>query len=184
MRWNAHDPSDELTALLGVDRAGDWTEFRAALAGFQAPEQNWIYADVDGNIGYQMTGAVPVRRSGNGLLPTPGWTDEGEWERYLDFEELPWTLNPPEGFIVTANNRVIGPEYPYFITANWEFPYRAERIRELILRAAGRSPRTTCGGCRWTPWTCSRAGPRRSRRRPPATSAGRTWRARCTSGTG
>jgi len=133
MRWNAHDPSDELTALLGVNRAGNWTEFRAALAGVRAPEQNWIYADVDGNIGHQMTGAVPVRRSGNGLLPTPGWTDEGRWERYLDFEELPWTLNPPEGFIVTANNRVIGPEYPNLITANWEFPYRAERIRELIL---------------------------------------------------
>ena len=133
MRWSAQDPSDELTALLGVDRASDWTGFRAALAGFKAPEQNWIYADVDGNIGYQMTGAVPVRRSGNGLLPTPGWTDEGAWVRYLDFEELPWALNPPEGFIVTANNRVIGPEYPGFITANWEFPYRAQRIRELIL---------------------------------------------------
>ncbi len=132
MRWSAHDPSDELTALLAVDRAGSWGEFRAALAGFRVPEQNWLYADVDGNIGYQMTGAVPVRRSGNGLLPTPGWTDEGKWERYLDFEELPWTLNPPEGFIVTANNRVVGPEYPHFITANWELPYRAERIRELI----------------------------------------------------
>ncbi|MGA2383789.1 MAG: penicillin acylase family protein [Gemmatimonadales bacterium] len=137
MRWNALDPSDELTVLLGVDRAGNWTEFRAALSGAKAPEQNWIYADVDGNIGYQMTGAVPVRRSGNGLLPTPGWTDEGKWERYLDFEELPWALNPPEGFIVTANNRVIGPEYPYLITANWGFPYRAERIRELILGDGG-----------------------------------------------
>ncbi len=132
MRWNAQDPSDELTALLGVDRAGSWGEFRAALAGFRVPEQNWVYADVDGNIGYQMTGAVPVRRSGVGLLPTPGWTDEGKWERYLDFEELPWALNPPEGFIVTANNRVVGPEYPHFITDNWELPYRAERIREMI----------------------------------------------------
>jgi len=137
LRWNAHDPSDELTAMLGVDRAGSWTEFRAALAGFKAPEQNWIYADVDGNIGYQMSGAVPVRRSGNGLLPTPGWTDEGKWERYLDFEQLPWTLNPPEGFIVTANNRVIGPEYPYLITTNWDLGYRAERIRELILAGGG-----------------------------------------------
>ena len=133
MRWNALDPSDELTALLGVDRAGSWAEFRAALAGFKAPEQNWIYADVDGNIGYQMSGTVPVRRSGNGLLPTPGWTNEGEWVRYLDFEELPWTLNPPEGFIVTANNRVIGPEYPYFITGSWDLGYRAGRIRGLIL---------------------------------------------------
>jgi penicillin amidase len=132
MRWNAQDPSDELTALLGVDRAASWGEFRVALRGFRVPEQNWVYADVDGNIGYQMTGAVPVRRSGNGLLPTPGWTDEGRWERYLDFEELPWAVNPREGFIVTANNRVVGPEYPGFITASWEMPYRAARIRELI----------------------------------------------------
>jgi penicillin amidase len=132
MRWTAQDPSDELTAMLAVDRATDWREFRAALRGFRVPEQNWVYADADGNIGYQMAGAVPVRRSGNGLLPTPGWTDEGRWDHYLDFEELPWTLNPPDGFIVTANNRVIGPEYPHFITANWEMPYRAERIRELI----------------------------------------------------
>jgi penicillin amidase len=132
MRWNGQDPSDELTALLAVDRAISWGEFRAALSEFRVPEQNWVYADGDGNIGYQMTGAVPVRRSGNGLLPTPGWTDEGRWERYLDFEELPWTLNPPEGFLVTANNRGVGPEYPGFITANWEMPYRAARIRELI----------------------------------------------------
>jgi penicillin amidase len=137
MRWNAQDPSDELTALLAVDRAGDWEQFRAALRGFRVPEQSWVYADVDGNIGYQMTGAVPVRRSGNGLLPTPGWTDEGRWERYLDFEELPWALNPPEGFIVTANNRVIGPEYPHFITASWEMPHRAARIRELIEGGSG-----------------------------------------------
>jgi penicillin amidase len=132
MRWNAHDPSDELSALLAVDRAADWRAFREAVRGFRVPEQNWVYADVDGNIGYQMSGAVPVRRTGNGLLPTPGWTDEGRWERYLDFDELPWALNPPEGFIVTANNRVIGAEYPRFITGSWEMPYRAARIRELI----------------------------------------------------
>jgi penicillin amidase len=132
MRWVALEPSDELTALLAVDRAPDWASFRAALRGFRAPEQNWVYADVAGNIGYQMAGAVPVRRAGEGLLPTPGWTDEGRWERYLGFDELPWALNPPEDFIVTANNRVIGPEYPYFITGTWESPYRAERIRELI----------------------------------------------------
>jgi penicillin amidase len=148
MRWNALDPSDELTAMLGVDRADDWTAFRAALSGFKAPEQNWIYADVDGNIGYQMTGAVPVRRSGDGLLPTPGWTDEGAWVRYLDFDELPWALNPPEGFIVTANNRVVGPEYPHFITANWVFPYRAERIRELILAGGSAGGRFTVADVR------------------------------------
>jgi len=133
MRWNAHDPSDELTALLGVDRAGSWEEFLAAVSRFKSPEQNWVYADVDGNIGYTASGAIPARRSGVGLLPTPGWTDEGRWERYLDFAELPRAFNPPEGFVVTANNRVVGAEYPHLLANNPGMPYRAERIRELIL---------------------------------------------------
>ncbi len=132
LRWNAHDPSDEVSAGLALDRAGDWETFLAAAHQLKAPEQNWVYADVDGNIGYTATGNVPVRSSGNGLLPTAGWTDEGRWERYLDFEELPRVFNPPEGFIVTANNRVIGPEYPFLLTADWELPHRAARIRELI----------------------------------------------------
>ena len=132
MRWIAHDPSDELTAILGVDRATDWASFSQALRGFDAPEQNWIYADVDGNIGYRAVGRVPVRRAGDGTLPTPGWTEEGRWERYLAPEELPWMLNPPEGFIVTANNRVVGPAYPHLLTVNWELPWRAARIREML----------------------------------------------------
>jgi len=136
MRWNAREASDELTALLALNRASDWASFSDAVRGVQVPEQNWIYADVDGNIGYRMAGRVPVRRSGDGSLPTPGWTGEGHWDRYLAVEELPWTLNPPEGFIVTANNRVVGPSYPHLITRNWELPYRAERIRQM-LRAGG-----------------------------------------------
>jgi penicillin amidase len=132
MRWTGQEPSDELTALLGVNRAGAWEAFLEALEAFQAPEQNWVYADVDGNIGYALAGRVPVRRSGRGLLPTRGWTDEGRWERYLTFGELPRAFNPPEGFIVTANNRVVGPEYPHPLPAAFAQPWRAERIRELI----------------------------------------------------
>jgi len=137
LRWNAQDPSDELSALFAVNRAATWSEFLAGVRGFKAPEENWVYADVDGNIGYTASGAVPVRRTGNGLLPTPGWTDEGHWERYLDFDELPRAFNPPEGFLVTANNRVIGPEYPAVLSSEWAAPYRARRIRELILAAHG-----------------------------------------------
>jgi penicillin amidase len=135
MRWTAQEASDELTAILGVDRARDWAGFSAAVARFKVPQQNWIYADVDGNIGYRMGGRVPVRRSGDGDFPTRGWTDEGRWERYLEPGELPWALNPPEGFVVTANNRVVGDAYPHHITSNWELPWRAARIRELV--AAG-----------------------------------------------
>lgn len=134
LRWNAHDPSDELSAVLALDRAANWDDFLGAARLFRAPEQNWIYADVDGNIGCVLAGGVPVRRTGNGLLPTPGWTDEGRWERYLDFAELPRVFNPSAGFIVTANNRVIGSEYPHLLSADWELPHRAARIRELIER--------------------------------------------------
>ena len=133
LRWNAHDASDELSAMLAVNRAVDWNSFREAVRGFKSPEQNWVFADVDGAIGYTASGNLPVRRSGRGLLPTPGWTGEGAWLRYLDFDELPRVLNPPEGFLVTANNRIIGSEYPHHLAGNPALPYRAARIRELIL---------------------------------------------------
>jgi penicillin amidase len=133
MRWVGSEPSDDLAALMQVGHAGTWDEFLRAVAGWKSPEQNWVYADVDGNIGYTASGNIPVRRSGQGLLPTPGWTGEGAWERYLSFAELPRAFNPPEGFIVTANNRIAGPEYPFFVTASPALPYRAERIREMIL---------------------------------------------------
>ena len=132
MRWTAHEPSDELTAILALDRASDWASFLEAARGLKVPEQNWLYADVDGNIGYTATGRIPVRRSGIGVLPTPGWTDEGRWERFLDFDELPRALNPPEGFIVSSNNRVAGPEYPWLLSSDWATPYRARRVRELL----------------------------------------------------
>ncbi len=132
MRWTGQEPSDELSAILDLNRAGDWSAFLAAVARWKVPEQNVIYGDVDGNIGYATVGRVPVRRSGRGLLPTAGWTDEGRWERFLDFDELPKAFNPPEGFIVTANNRVVGPEYPHAIEAEFAQPHRAERIRELV----------------------------------------------------
>jgi penicillin amidase len=133
MRWVGSEPSDDLAALMSVNHAGTWDEFLRAVSGWKSPEQNWVYADVDGNIGYTASGNIPVRRSGQGLLPTPGWTGEGTWVRFLDFAELPRAFNPPEGFIVTANNRIAGPEYPFFITASPALPYRAERIREMIL---------------------------------------------------
>jgi len=133
MRWVGSEPSDDMDALIGVGHAGTWEEFLRAVSGWKSPEQNWVYADVDGNIGYTASGNIPVRRSGQGLLPTPGWTGEGAWERFLAFSELPRAFNPPEGFIVTANNRIIGSEYPFFITSSPALPYRAKRIRQMIL---------------------------------------------------
>lgn len=139
MRWTAQDPSTEMTALMGMNRAGNAREFMRAIHGFNNPHQNVVFADVDGNIGYWMAGRVPVRRGGDGLLPVPGWTGEGDWTGWLDFEQHPHVLNPAEGFIVTANNRQLpaGAGYPYRVANDWAEPYRALRIREMILAGRG-----------------------------------------------
>jgi penicillin G amidase len=132
LRWVAQDSSDELQALLGMARAANRAEFERALETFRSPEQNIVYADTTGTIAYFLAGHVPVRRSGQGDRPTAGWTDEGKWVRYLTSAELPRMVNPAEGFIVTANNKIAGPAYPFFLSSDWELPYRAERIREMV----------------------------------------------------
>lgn len=132
-RWTALDEEDAtIRAFLGVNRARNWAEFTAALRDYRAPMQNFVYADVAGNIGYYAPGALPIRRNGDGRLPVPGWTDEYEWVGYVPFEQLPHVYNPPQGYIASANNRVVGDDYPYLISTSWASPYRAQRIIELI----------------------------------------------------
>jgi penicillin amidase len=132
VRWTAFDPTFTLQALTRVNLAQDWESFRDAVTEFDVPSQNLIYADVYGNIGYQTPGKIPIRANGDGLFPVPGWTDEYEWERFIPFEELPYSLNPTQGFIVTANNAIMGPDYPYSISKTWDLGYRARRISDLI----------------------------------------------------
>jgi penicillin amidase len=134
MRWTAQDPSTEMVAMMGMNRAGNAQDFMAALRDFNNPHQNVIFADADGNIGYWMAGRVPVRRGGSGLLPVPGWTGEGDWTGWLPFDQHPHVLNPADGFIVTANNRQLAANsgYPHLISSDWAEPYRAMRIRELV----------------------------------------------------
>ncbi len=132
LKWTAHLPTPELEAVLLFPKAQNWEEFREALRFFQVPTQNFVYADVDGNIAYRTGGLVPIRKKGDGLLPVPGWTDEYEWAGFIPFDEMPEAVNPPEGYIVTANNKVIDDAYPYFLTYSWSQPYRAMRIIELI----------------------------------------------------
>ncbi len=103
-------------ALWRLNRAPDWEGFKAALRLIQAPQQNIVYADVQGNIGFYTPGLVPVRRKGDGSVPVPGWTDEYAWTGAIPFEELPQAFNPPGGRIVNANNRVVGPDYRWFLT--------------------------------------------------------------------
>jgi penicillin amidase len=132
-RWTSLDPEDHtIEAFLGINTAANWEDFTKALSSYHAPMQNFVFADVDGNIGYYAPGALPIRAKGDGSVPVPGWTDEYDWTGYVPFDKLPHTYNPPEGFIVSANNKVEPDSYPYLITTIWAAPYRAQRITEMI----------------------------------------------------
>jgi len=137
LQWTALQPSFVFRAILGFDRAQNWEEFRQSARDFAVPAQNLVYADVDGNIGYQMPGWIPIRSQGDGTLPAPGWTGEYEWEGFIPFEELPYTFNPESGYVVTANNAVVGPDYPYQIADVFAYGYRADRLVSLIENAPG-----------------------------------------------
>ncbi len=135
LRWTALQPGKLLMAILDLDRAGSFREFREALAQWDGPVQNITYADVEGNIGYQAAGWVPIRAAGQGEAPVPGWTDEFEWTGFIPFGRMPWVLNPPKGYIVAANNPAAGPAYPYYLGSGGNYGYRARRIIELIEQA-------------------------------------------------
>jgi penicillin amidase len=133
IRWTALEPSFVFPAIYHFNLAKDWDEFRTAAMDFSAPAQNLLYADVYGNIGYQMPGNIPLRAPGDeGKYPKPGWTGAYDWYGYIPFESLPYTLNPEEGYIVTANNAVVGPDYPFFITDDWSYGWRAQRIVDMV----------------------------------------------------
>lgn len=132
LRWAGLEGGQLAKSILLLNQAADWGEFVEALRLWSVPSQNFVYADVEGNIGFHMPGQVPIRAKGLGLTPVPGWTGEYEWVGYVPFEELPQVYNPPQGYIATANNRVVGDDYPYFITLEWTTGYRARRIVELL----------------------------------------------------
>ena len=135
LRWTGLDPSKELDGLLAIDRAANWDEFTAALANFSSPTENWLYADVAGNIGYRASGKIPARKADNALLPVPGWTGENEWQGFIPEKDLPESYNPKSGYIATANNKVTGSEYPYHITDEWATPWRATRLDNQLNNA-------------------------------------------------
>lgn len=134
LQWTALEPSATADAILGFNKASNWAEFRSAAEDFAVPSQNLIYADRSGRIGYQAPGRIPIRKSGNdGTTPSEGWRPENDWTGdYIPFDGLPSVLDPEEGFIVTANQKVIGEDYPYFLTDDWDMGYRSQRIRDLI----------------------------------------------------
>ena len=132
LRWTALEPGTTFDAFALLNSAQDFAAFREAASILEVPAQNLLYADVDGNIGYQMPGRIPIREGYDGKWPVPGWSSELGWNGHIPFEALPWAYNPPEGWIVTANQAVIGPEYPYFITDDWSYGARSQRIVDLL----------------------------------------------------
>jgi penicillin G amidase len=130
LRWTLYDGLR--TMLFDVDSAQNWQDFRRAFSQFDAPGQNVVYADTDGNIGYQATGKVPIRAAGDGSLPVSGADNTHEWTSYIPFEKLPSIYNPPSGIIATANGRITPDNYPYSISMEWEAPWRTARIYHVL----------------------------------------------------
>jgi penicillin G amidase len=133
LRWTALDPVlNNADSVYLLNRARNWKEFSRALESFTAPTQNIVYADTAGHIGYRAAGVIPIRRTGDGSVPYDGSTDDGNWDQFIPFNKLPVLYDPPSGIIVTANQRIVGTNYPYFLTHSWAQPYRARRILDLL----------------------------------------------------
>ncbi|HEY4870105.1 MAG TPA: penicillin acylase family protein [Candidatus Dormibacteraeota bacterium] len=132
LQWTALTPGGAMESLLRLQRASDWDSFREAFATLDAPSQNAVYADVDGHIGYVLCGRVPVRRRPPSGLPVPGWSGDALWARFLSVQEMPSILDPLDGVIVTANNRIVGESFPHYIGSDYMNGYRALRLKELL----------------------------------------------------
>jgi penicillin amidase len=130
-------------ALYGIDHATDWPSFRAALENFVGPQQNIVYADNGGTIGFIAPGLVPIRQKGQGWLPEPGWSGEYDWTGFIPFAALPQATNPPSGRFISANNKIVPASYPYFLGRDWDLPDRARRIATLLDRTPRQSPKAS-----------------------------------------
>ena len=127
------EPGDKTPqALWEMDQAQSWEAFRKALRDYGAPQMNIVYADAGGTIAFMAPGRIPIRKTGDGWLPAPGWTGEYDWKGLIPFDALPRGVNPPSGRFISANNKIVPDGYPNFITRDWARPYRADRIAERL----------------------------------------------------
>lgn len=141
MQYTATEPGNTgWDCLLPMLRARSCAEFDAAMAGWVDPVNNLLTADIHGAIGFRLRGRVPIRSARNGWLPVPGWSGEYDWRGAVPFEELPSSFNPPEGYLATANNRVVGPEYPHYLALFWASEHRALRLQERLMAEAHHTP--------------------------------------------
>ncbi len=140
LRWTAAEPDGFSFPFFEINRAGNWSEFTAALGRYAGPSQNFVYADVDGNIGYQAAGHLPIRKDYDGDLPADGSSGDFEWEGYIPFEQLPVSYNPSRGWIVTANQNPFPENYPYRVNGEFGPPYRSLEIRDRLASHASWKP--------------------------------------------
>jgi penicillin amidase len=131
MRWSGYDMSNEIKAVYLLNRAANWEDFRSAIKNFNSISQNFAYADVDGNIGLNTGGGVPVRK-GYGSIIRTGETSEFDWKGYVPFDQLPSSYNPENGYVSSANNKTVSNDYPYYISFRFYVPYRISRIRKML----------------------------------------------------
>lgn len=132
LRSVALQPLHSLWGWFLLNCASNWEEFTEALRHIEAPSLNVLYADVEGNIGYRLTGKIPLRAKGQGIFPVPGWDGEYEWIGEIPFDEMPQALNPKQGYILNCNNRIVPDDYPHFLGNLWSNGYRACRLRDLL----------------------------------------------------
>lgn len=132
LAWTLYDSSNLDIPFLGINSARNWQEFRAAFSKFGGPSQNVVYADVESHVGYQATGRIPIRASGDGLLPQSGADTAHDWTGYVPFDELPKIYDPPSGILATANGRITPDGYKYLLANDWGSPYRTARIFHLL----------------------------------------------------
>ncbi len=133
LQWTSNQPTQTIQGIFSIGQVRSCQAFYAALREIAEPALNFVFADTQGNIGYALAGHIPVRAHGSSATPVPGWTGGYEWQGVIPFEALPHRLNPTEGYIVTANNRIVDRHYPYHIGNDFSMGDRALRIRELLV---------------------------------------------------
>jgi len=132
LRWTALDRPTAFKGMFELHGIRSGSELVAALEGHTSPPSNLVWADRHGSIGYKLIGSLPLRKGGCPDLPKPGWDGEYEWEGTVPYDELPEVNDPEGGFLVTANNRIVGDSYPHHITSDWLDGFRARRIEQLL----------------------------------------------------
>lgn len=132
--WTIYDGGRTLEAFYLLNKSRNWKEFKESIRMFDAPSNNFVYADRYGNIGYYLSGKIPLRKRESALFPYPGWLEDGQWRGYIAEEEKPTLYNPETGYIATANNNILPEGYPHFVSLDWDAPFRIKRIEELLLQ--------------------------------------------------